>query len=67
LSQRQLEQDLDRQAELDRGIAGRRRTAGAAIMGRKPGHLLVQPDQQLAALPKRGVAAGPVRRAIAGS
>ncbi len=39
----QLEQGLDRQAELDRGIGEHRRTSRSAVMQRKPGHLLVQP------------------------
>jgi len=43
LPQRQFEQDLDRQAELDRGIREHRRAAWAPVMRRKPGHLFVQP------------------------
>ena len=66
LPQRQLEQDLDGQAKLDRGISEHGRATGLAIRQRKPGHVLVQPDQQRPALAKRGRVAGPVRRAIAG-
>ena len=46
LPKRQLEQDLDRQAELDRCIRKHRRATGLAVMRRESGHLLVQPDQQ---------------------
>jgi len=66
LPQRQFEQDLDGQTELDRGIREHRRATGAAVMRREPGHLLVQPDQQRAPLAQRRRVAGPVRRAIAG-
>ena len=66
LAQRQLEQDLVGQAELDRGIREHDRATGLAIRRRKPGHVLVQPDQQCPALAKRSSVAGPVRRAIAG-
>jgi hypothetical protein len=45
LPQAQLEQDLDHQTELDRYIGKHRRAAGAPVMRRKPGHVLVQPDQ----------------------
>lgn len=66
LPQRKPAQNLDRQAELDRGIGEDRRAPRAPLMRRKPGHLLAQPDQQGAALSQRRVVAGPVRRAVAG-
>ena len=66
LPERQLEQHLDRQTELDRGIREDRRATGAAIMRREPGHVLVQPDQQRTAPAKRGSVTGPVCRAVAG-
>lgn len=50
LPQRQLEQDLDRQTELDRRIGEYRWSARAPVMRRKPGHLFVQPYQQRATL-----------------
>ena len=62
----QLEQDLDRQTELDRCIQEHRWAARAPVMRRKPGHVLVQPDQQRTAPPQRRSVAGPVRRAVAG-
>jgi hypothetical protein len=65
LSQRKLEQDLNRQAELNRRIREHRRPTGAAVRRREPGHILVQPDQQRPALAKRGSVAGPVNRALA--
>ena len=40
-----VRQNWDRQAELDRGFGEPRRATRAPIMRRKPGHLLVQPDQ----------------------
>lgn len=46
LPQRQLEQNFDRQAKLDSGIREDRGAARAAVMRRKPGHLLILPDQQ---------------------
>jgi hypothetical protein len=39
LPQRQLEQNLDRQTELDRSIREHRRAVGAAVMPCEPGHL----------------------------
>ena len=66
LPERQLEQNLERQAELDRGIRKDRRASWASLMRRVPGHLLVQPDQQRPALPERIVVGGPVCRAVAG-
>jgi hypothetical protein len=53
LPERQLEQDLDCQAELDRRIREDRRATGAAVMPREPGHLMVQPDQQRPPLAQR--------------
>ena len=35
-------------------------------MWRKPGHVLVQPDQQGSALAQRRRVTGPIRRAVAG-
>ena len=67
LPERQLEQHLDRQAELDRRVREDRRAPRAPAMRREPGHLLVQPDQQRPALLERMIVAGPVRSAIAGS
>ena len=46
LPERQLEQHLDRQAELDRRVRDDRWAPRTALMRRVPGHLLVQPDQQ---------------------
>jgi len=46
LPQRQFEQHLDGQTELDRGIREHGRVAAAAIMRREPRHILIQPDQQ---------------------
>lgn len=66
LPERQLEQNLDRQAELDRGIRKDRWASLASLMRCVPGHLLVQIDQQRLALPKRIVAGGPVRPEMAG-
>ena len=66
LSQGKLEQHFDRQTELDGGIGEDRRTSRAPFMGRKPGHILVQPDQQRAALAQCSVVVGPVGRAVAG-
>ena len=66
LSERQLEQHLDRQAELDRRIREHRRASRPAFMRRVPGHLLVQPDQQRPAVAERSVVGGPVRRAVTG-
>lgn len=66
LPERQLEEHLDRKAELDRRAREDRRAPRSALMRREPGHLLVQPDQQRAALLQRRIVAGPVRRAVAG-
>ena len=41
LPQRQHEQDLDRQAELDRGIGEHRRATGAAVMRRRRRHAVL--------------------------
>ncbi len=53
LPEGQLEQDLDRQTELDRRIREHSRPTGAAVMRRKPRHLLVQADQQRPAFGQR--------------
>ena len=66
LPQWQLEQNLDRKAELDRRIREYRRTTGAAVIRRKLGHVLVPLDQPRPALTERSRIAGPVRRAVAG-
>lgn len=66
LPQWQLEQNLDGQAELDRRIGEDCGATGAAVMRRELGHILVQPDQQRAALAQRRIVTGPVRRAVAG-
>lgn len=66
LPERQLEQHLDRQAELDRCVREDRRSPRSSLMRRVPSHLLVEPDQQRAALPERGVVTRPVRRAGSG-
>jgi hypothetical protein len=66
LSQRQLEEDLDRKTKLDRCVGEHRRPTGATVMRREPSHLPVQPDQKGPALAKRRSVAGPIRRAIAG-
>ena len=59
--ERRLEQDLDRQAEPDRRIADRRRTARAAILRCEPAHLVAQPDQERPALAERRCAgSGPI-------
>ena len=44
LPERQLEQHLDRQAELNRRIRENQRASRPAFMRRVPGHLFVQPD-----------------------
>lgn len=46
LPQGQLEQHLDRQAELDGGVGEHRRATEAPDMRGEPRHLPVQPDQQ---------------------
>ena len=66
LSERQLEEDLDGQAELDRRVKEHRGATWAAVRRREPDHVLVQPDQQRSALAKRRSVAGPVRGAVAG-
>ena len=66
LPARRLEQNLDRQTELDCCVQERSRPTGTAIMRREPGHVLVQPDQQRTAPAKRGSVTGPVCRAVAG-
>ncbi len=66
LAKRQLEQDLDRQAELDGRIGKHRWPSGSPVTWRAPGHVIVDPDQQRSTLPKRCVVTGPVRRARAG-
>jgi hypothetical protein len=53
LPERQLEQDLDGQTELDRRIREYRRATRAAVMWREPGHVLVLPDQQRPTLAQR--------------
>jgi hypothetical protein len=53
LPQAQFEKDLDRQAELDRGIRDHRRAASAPAQRCAPDHLLVQPDQQRPPLPQQ--------------
>lgn len=45
LAQRQLEQDLDRQAELYGRIGKHRWPSRSPVMRRAPGHVLVDPDQ----------------------
>jgi len=66
LSQGQLEQHFDRYPELDGGVGEDRRTSRAPFMRREPGHILVQPDQQRAALAQCSVVVGPVGRAVTG-
>lgn len=66
LAQRELEENLDRQAELNGRIGKHRWPSRPRVTRREPGHLLVDPDQQRPPLPQRRVVAGPVRRAIAG-
>jgi hypothetical protein len=66
LPKRQFEQNLDRQAELDRGVREHRRATGLAIRRRGPDHILVQPDQKRPALAELSSIAGPVRREVAG-
>ena len=53
LPERQLEQDLDGQTELDRRIREYRRATWAAVRRREPGHILVEPDQQRPTLAQR--------------
>ena len=59
----QLEQHLDRQAELDCRILENRWASWTALMQCVPRHLLVLPDQQRPAGAERSVVGGPVRRA----
>ena len=66
LPARQLEQHLDRQAELDRRARKDRRSPRSALMRREPGHALVQPDHQRPALSERGIVIRPVRRMVTG-
>lgn len=54
LPERKLEQDLDRQAEPDRGVAEDRGATGAAVRRRKPCHLHLEPDQQRPTVPSCG-------------
>ena len=66
LPQRQLEQDLERETELDGAFGENRGTPRPSFVWREPRHLPVQPDQQGATLAQRGAIGGPVRRAVAG-
>ena len=66
LSQRELEQNLDRKTELDSGIRKDGWTAGPTFGRRQPGHVSVDPDQDRAALAPRSIVAGPVLSAVAG-
>lgn len=65
LPERQLEQHLDRQAELDRRVRKDGRTPWAPLMRRMPSHLFVQPDQQRSTHAERSVVVEPVRSAVA--
>jgi len=65
LPERQLEQHLDRHAELDRRVRKDRRSPRSSLMRREPGHVLVQPDQQRPAISERGSVTRPVGRAVA--
>ena len=51
----QLEKDPDGQAEPERRIRKHRRTTGAAVRRRGPGHLLVQPDYLGQAISDRSI------------
>jgi hypothetical protein len=62
----QLEQHLDRQAELDRRVRKDWWPPWSPLMRREPGHTLIQLDQQRSALSERGIVARPVGRAVAG-
>lgn len=60
----QLEQQLERQAELDRGV---RKDVWPpwALKRREASHILAQPDQQRPALSERGIVVRPVGYAVA--
>lgn len=66
LPERQLEQNLDRQAEPDGGLGEHRRAPGASLTRRLPCPVLVQQDQQGPALAERRVAGRPVGALLAG-
>ena len=66
LPERQLEQHFDRQAELDRRVRKDWWPPWSSRMRRKPGHILVDPDQQRPAHSERGIVVRPVCRAVAG-
>ena len=66
LAQRQFEQNLDRQAQLDRHVREHRRPAHLARRLRKPFHLGVDQDQQRPTTLKRAVVLGPVRGTVTG-
>ena len=59
LPQRELEQHLDRETELDRRVREDRRTPRVPFMRREPGHLLVEPPSHTCrhVLPGNGSAA----------
>lgn len=62
----QLEQHLERQAELDRGVRKDLWPPWPSLKWREPGHILIQPDQQRPALSERGILVRPVGCAVAG-
>lgn len=55
LSERPLEQHLDREAKLERRIQGHRRALRTTFRRCIPSHLLVQPDQQRFPIERGGV------------
>jgi len=64
LAQGQVEQALDRQAELDRRLAVLRTAAPLAAGTAVPAHVLVQPDEQGATRLQRLVVVFPVGRSV---
>ena len=66
LPQRQAEQDLEAEAELDGSIGEGPGPPRMTALGCRPLHLPIQPNQQQAAPAQRGVVGGPVRRPVAG-
>jgi hypothetical protein len=62
--QDQIEQALDGQAELDRRLAVLRAPAPLATGTALPAHVLVQPDEQRAALLQRRVVVLPIGRSV---
>ena len=50
---------------MDRGVEENQRAPGMTLIQREPDHLLVHSDQKRPTVEQRGIAVGPVRRAVA--